>query len=168
MAILGEIKRGYEIGRRGGSGWANHIWSSCAKCGKERWVQMWEGKPRAGVCKACTSKDYKRKYGEDNPCWRGGRYVRDTGYVMLKINPDDAYIPMTTGVRMVGEHRLVMAKYLGRCLKTKEVVHHLNGDRGDNRIENLAIVTPNNHERKTLITQLQSRVRELEQRTVLL
>lgn len=45
------------------------------------------------------------------------------------------------------EHRLLMENYLGRKLSSSELVHHINFNRFDNRIENLQIVSRSEHKK---------------------
>lgn len=47
--------------------------------------------------------------------------------------------------KRIDEHRLMMQEHLGRKLERNEVVHHLNGDKSDNRVENLALMSLQEH-----------------------
>ncbi|MEX1177361.1 MAG: HNH endonuclease [Nitriliruptor sp.] len=59
------------------------------------------------------------------------------GYWLIPVPPEDRWL--THGERKIAEHRLVMARHLGRPLHPDESVHHRNGMRTDNRLENLEL-----------------------------
>jgi hypothetical protein len=79
--------------------------------------------------------------GPNNPKWKGGRYISTEGYVFVKCWGH----PRANKGGYVFEHILVMEQHIGRYITTQENVHHINGVRTDNRIENLEVLTRGQH-----------------------
>ena len=111
--------------------------------------------------------------GEKHHNWKGGRVIDNKGYIRVWLPFDDFFYLMVDGQGYVLEHRLVMAKSLHRCLLPWEIVHHKNGIKGDNRLENLQLL-PNqlyhivDTVSKGYIKRLEVRIKQLEARVTLL
>jgi len=73
--------------------------------------------------------------GDKSHAWKGGRSHDGEGYTTV-------YSQTRKHVR---EHRYVMEQYLGRKLSPNELIHHINGNKKDNRIENLQLTTRRLH-----------------------
>ena len=70
--IIGETKKGWEIGRVSNN---KRIWLACADCGKERWVLLKGGIPISRYCGLCFFKNHNPNignFGSKNHRWRGG------------------------------------------------------------------------------------------------
>ncbi len=81
--------------------------------------------------------------GDKNPNWNGGVVKTKIGY-LFEYCPNSKRSNGGT-INHVLQHRLVMARHIGRDLLSSEVVHHINGIKDDNRIENLVITTASKH-----------------------
>lgn len=82
-------------------------------------------------------EEYKKLRSESNiRYWDNHRKPRlqKNGYMTIQIANKKYYI-----------HRLVMENYLGRKLEANETVHHINGNKTDNRIENLKLMSKSDH-----------------------
>jgi hypothetical protein len=82
--------------------------------------------------------------GALNPNWKGGRTIASNGYVLLRVGVDH-HLADVRGYAY--EHRVVAEHKVGRRLRKGEIVHHLNGDKTDNRQDNLVITKSIRHHR---------------------
>lgn len=141
--------------------------TECPLCGRpygvrKRCYVCQPGRPRSGAekrCKTCGAAFYAPKWAADATyCSRtckgaamrgvkwgkrtpGQRYQRADGYIAVYA-PDH---PKASISGSVMEHRLIMERVLGRVLERDEHVHHRNGVRNDNRVENLEVIAAGAH-----------------------
>lgn len=83
----------------------------------------------------------KVRSGEKSSSWKGGRKLSKKGYVLILKKG----YPGTDKNGYIFEHRYIMEQFLGRHLSKGEIVHHINGNKTDNRIENLKLMTNIEH-----------------------
>lgn len=135
-----------------------------------------------GKFTGCCTKCYR--FARRSSKLRGNGFIDRDGYVFrhrLTFSPDEWNIigkMSTNGRDYIMEHRAIVALSLGRPLAPTEVVHHKNGVKNDNRVDNLELVAYNEHARfhgqlitrfndietilQTKIAELESRVSQLE------
>lgn len=103
-------------------------------------------------CKDCGKKVYYGSeyclehfnIGERNPAWKNGKHITTHGYIKVKkrdhrFADKQGYVP---------EHRLVVEEFYNICLLPNAQIHHVNGIKSDNRIENLEILSATAHQLK--------------------
>jgi len=100
----------------------------CLNCGKEFKTRL------------CFVKKGNGKYCSKYCFYENRRKPRkftNEGYVLVSCPKH----PFCQQYGNILEHRLVMEKHLGRYLSKTEIVHHINGIKNDNRIENLNLIS---------------------------
>ena len=114
----------------------------------------------------------RNQWGKGNSNWKGGRYKHKSGYIIMRLQPDDFFYSMVSKAGYILEHRLVMAQHLGRCLHRWEIVHHKHTkypagsieDKQDNRRENLQLVSDDRHKQLSI---LEEHIKYLERKLLL-
>lgn len=89
-----------------------------------------------------VGREFISNIGEHNPNWKGGQIGDGHGRVLI-YSPN--HPNPSRGECHVYRYRLVMERYLGRYLRTNEIVHHKNGIVDDDRIENLEVMSQSDH-----------------------
>jgi len=130
-----EGKSGLEIARFFGIGrttvgryyvrWGIKPWTTS----EIRKRKFWRGKPETYKK---ISEMGKKRTGDKNPMWKGG-------------HTSEGYPVVYKDGRKIREHRYVMEKHIGRRLKASEEVHHLDGNKFNNDIDNLIILSKADH-----------------------
>lgn len=143
----------------------------CRDCGKE--VVLTDRCYREAVereiyrCHKCAMKFCHS--GNKNNHWSGGRYVNAFGYALVNVKylskEDKSYVTSKLcGHTFMPEHRLVISRHLKRQLRDGELIHHINGVKDDNRIENLELVNPQEHRAISIMeSKWEARIKDLEE-----
>jgi hypothetical protein len=119
-------------------GYAAGKWQICPSCGGKK-------DHGAATCRKCSTpgKPLVGLTGEDHPAWKGGQRIDEDGYIRT-------YAPGHPWPRRSGyvfEHVRIMELAIGRRLEPGETVHHRDGDRQNNAVENLEILKRGDHSR---------------------
>lgn len=95
--------------------------------------------------------------GENHPSWKGGKFIRNEYYEVYA--PDH---PRSGTRNYMYEHIVVMEKHIGRYLKEGEVVHHKDGNKLNNDISNLQLMTKAEHTKLHEMHKFSKRVKKCE------
>lgn len=134
----------------------------CGICQKERWVPVRNIVKKyigdliyTGCCHSCKNKlPYSKKHSSQEYT----KTMHYNGYINLYFGKNTGNI-MCDKRGCILEHRYIMSNHIGRPLSRYEHVHHINGIKTDNRIENLELLNSSKH---VLISRQQSRINQLE------
>ena len=141
-----DVRNGLDLGKAGD---CLYVLVKCSECKKERWTRLKGYRDNPSIkCRSCAAREAILKL----PRFKGRKKKENQGgYVLVWLALDDPFRCMAhakTGY--VLEHRLVMARHLGRPLLKQETVHHRpDVAKDDNRIEGLYLMPdPGTHARE--------------------
>lgn len=117
--------------------WFHYYYPCTCDCGKQTLVRKDHLLYKKTISCGCKQREFFKNQGKGEHAWnwKGGERKESGGYIEI-------YFPLHPNARKNGyikKHRLIMEKHLKRILFSEENVHHINGDKSDNRIKNLEL-----------------------------
>lgn len=111
---------------------------TCTECGGEK-------DKRAKRCRSCFMTKYKPRFGTGQ-----GWVLHSTGYMTSCI-----------GGKWVYQHRYIMEKHIGRKLESWEHVHHIDGDKTNNELDNLELLESSDHHKQHMDSETATKLSKL-------
>ena len=125
--------------RRYGKSWRLYYGRKCNRCFKPFFADKCSADTNKKFGRYCSRKCSAGK-GKSHSNWKGGSQIYG-GYKYL-WNPSH---PNSNKRHYVAEHILVMTTKIGRPLKKGETIHHKDGNKLNNKISNLELLTRSEH-----------------------
>src|SRR3990167_1989607 len=110
----------------------------CEKCGKE--FADWISSKRQFCSRRCWYGKRRSLLGYQAPAWKDAKTDHNSGYLLVSRN-GQLYL----------EHRWIMEQHIGRKLLPNEHIHHIDGNKKNNKLDNLALLTQEDHTRLHMI-----------------
>lgn len=116
----------------------HYYWECQCDCGSVIFVaqtSLISGRSKSCGCfhRNLMSQKMKGKTGENAPNWKNGRIKNSEGYIKI-YKSDRSHCNV---MKYISEHRLIVEEVIGRVLKSRECVHHIDNDKTNNCKKNL-------------------------------